>query len=263
MASRRRNADPPAPETPEPAAAADLPLEPPATAEPLEVRDAASLNTGHRERLRQRFVAGGADAVADYELVELLLFSAIPRRDVKPLAKQLLAEFGGLGELLAADPAQLERRGGLGLAAVAALKVVQAAAQRMLRAEVMNRPVLNSWDRLLNYLSVCLKHQPAEQFRLLFLDRRNTLIADEVQQRGTVDHAPVYPREVVRRALELHASAVIMVHNHPSGDPAPSKADIDMTRQVARALAGVNVVLHDHLVMARGGHNSFKAMGLL
>ena len=238
------------------------PVDPPADTDNAP-EPAPPHHVGHRERLRQRFLTGGADALADYELVELLLFAAIPRRDVKPLAKQLLTQFGGLGGLLTADPAQLERQGGLGLSAVAALKVVDAAARRMLRHDVMDRPVLSSWDRLLNYLSLALKHEKAEQFRLLFLDRRNVLIAEEVQQRGTVDHAPVYPREVVRRALELHASAVIMVHNHPSGDPTPSKADIDMTRQVARALQGVNVVLHDHLIMARGGHTSFKSMGLI
>ena len=218
---------------------------------------------GHRERLRRRLLTGGPDALADYELVELILFGAIPRRDVKPLAKQLLSEFGGLGGLLNAETVQLERRGGLGTAAIAGLKVVQAAAERMLREGVMDRPVIGSWDRLLDYLSLALKDVKTEQLRLLFLDRKNVLIAEEIQQRGTVDHTPVYPREVVRRALDLHASAVIMVHNHPSGDPTPSKADIDMTRQVARALSGVNVVLHDHLVIGRNGHHSFKSMGLI
>ena len=220
-------------------------------------------HAGHRERLRQRFLTAGSAGLADYELIELLLFAAIPRRDVKPLAKTLLAQFGGLGPLLAADPADLERRGGLGPAAVAALKVVEAAAQRMLREPVMDRPVLSSWDRLMDYLSLSLKFKPTEQFRLLFLDRRNALIADEVQQRGTVDQAPVYPREVARRALELHASALIMVHNHPSGDPQPSQADIDMTRQVARALAAVEVTLHDHLIIARGGQSSLRSLGLI
>jgi DNA repair protein RadC len=218
---------------------------------------------GHRERLRQRFLSAGPDALADYELLELLLFGAIPRRDVKPLAKQLLAQFGSFGGVLNADPAQLERRAGLGPAAAAALKAVAAASVRMLREEAAERPVLSSWDRLINYLNVAMKYEKAEQFRLLFLDRKNALIADEVQQRGTVDHAPVYPREVVRRALDLHASAVILVHNHPSGDPAPSKADIEITRQVAKAAAAVNVTVHDHLIVGRSGHTSFKTLGLL
>lgn len=218
---------------------------------------------GHRDRLRHRFLTAGPDSLADYELLELLLFGPIPRRDVKPLAKQLLEQFGGLGGVLTADPRQLERRGGLGPASVAALKAVSAAAVRMLRQEVLERPVLSNWAALLSYLEAAMKYEKAEQFRLLFLDRKNALIADEVQQVGTVDHAPVYPREVVRRALELHASALIMVHNHPSGDPAPSKADLEITRQVAKAAAAVNVTLHDHLIIGRTGHSSFKTLGLL
>ncbi len=218
---------------------------------------------GHRDRLRQRFLTAGPDSLADYELLELILFGAIPRRDVKPLAKQLLDQFGGLGGVLGAEPRQLEIRGGLGPAAVAALKVVGVAAVRMLRQQVMARPVLGSWDQLLAYLDVAMKFEKTEQFRLLFLDNKNTLIADEVQQRGTVDHTPLYPREVIRRALELHASALIMVHNHPSGDPTPSRADIEMTRQVATAAAAVNLRLHDHLIIGARGHNSFKTLGLL
>ena len=220
-------------------------------------------HAGHRERLRKRFLDAGPDSLADYELIELLLFGAIPRRDVKPLAKQLLAQFGGIGGLLAADAAALAGRGGLGPSAVAQIKATQAVAHRMMREEVTDRPVLGSWQNLLAYLSAVLKDQRREQVRLLFLDRKNRLIADEIQQEGTVDHAPLYPREVVRRALELHASALILVHNHPSGDPTPSKSDIEMTRQIAKAAATVNVVLHDHLIMARDGHSSFKAMGLL
>jgi DNA repair protein RadC len=218
---------------------------------------------GHRDRLRQRFLTAGPDSLADYELLELLLFAGIPRRDVKPLAKQLLAQFGSFGAVLHADPAQLERRAGLGPASVAALKAVAAASVRMLREEAAERPVLSSWDRLINYLNVAMKYEKAEQFRLLFLDRKNALIADEVQQRGTVDHAPVYPREVVRRALDLHASALILVHNHPSGDPAPSKADIEITRQIVQATSAVNVTVHDHLIVGRSGHTSFKTLGLL
>ena len=218
---------------------------------------------GHRERLRQRFLTAGPDSLADYELLELLLFAALPRRDVKPLAKQLLEQFGGFGGVLNAEPAQLERRAGLSQASIAALRVVGAAAARMLREQVMARPVLSSWTQLLDYLQVAMKYEDAEQFRLLFLDRKNILIADEVQQRGTVDHAPVYPREVVKRALELDASALIMVHNHPSGDVTPSRADIEITRQVAQAAAAVHITLHDHLIIGRNGHSSFKSLGLL
>lgn len=219
-------------------------------------------HAGHRERLRQRFLGSGPDALADYELLELILFSAIPRRDVKPLAKSLLAAFGGLGGVFNAEPRQLEAHG-LGEPTIALLKAIAAAGVRMLRAEVMARPVIGSWDRLLDYLGLVLKHERTEQFRLLFLDRKNALIADEAQQRGTVDQAPVYPREVVRRALELGASAVIMVHNHPSGDPTPSRADVEMTRAVVQALAAVDIALHDHVVVGRSGHASLKAQGLV
>lgn len=218
---------------------------------------------GHRDRLRRRFLTAGADSLADYELLELILFGAIPRRDVKPLAKQLLKQFGSLGGVLNAEAAQLSRRPGLSTASVAALKAAGAAATLMLREQVVDRPVIGSWTALLDYLTVALKYEPAEQLRLLFLDRKNVLITDEVQQRGTVDQTPVYPREVTRRALELHASAVIMVHNHPSGDPSPSTADIDITRQVADALRAVDIALHDHLIIGRAGHVSLRAEGLL
>ena len=218
---------------------------------------------GHRERLRQRFLQTGPDSLADYELLELLLFGAIPRRDVKPLAKQLLEQFGSLGAVVSADAIQLERRGGLGPAAIASLKVVAALSTRVLREQVHDQPVLSSWTQLINYLTAAMKYEKSEQFRLLFLDRKNQLIADEVQQRGTVDHAPVYPREVVKRALELHATALIMVHNHPSGDPTPSKADVEITRQVAKAAATINLTVHDHLIISRKGHTSFKSLGLL
>ena len=224
---------------------------------------AAPHYAGHRDRLRQRFLSAGAASLADYELLELLLFGCIPRRDVKPLAKQLIAQFGSLGGVIAADPAQLERRSGLGPATVATLKAVGAVAQRMLKEEVTDQPVLGNWPQLLAYLQVAMRYEKTEQFRLLFLDKKNRLIADEVQQRGTVDHTPVYPREVVRRALDLHASALIMVHNHPSGDPTPSRADIDMTKEVGRALGSVDIVLHDHLIVGRNRHSSFRALGLL
>jgi DNA repair protein RadC len=218
---------------------------------------------GHRDRLRRRLIDGGTSALGDYELLELVLFGAIPRRDTKPLAKALIEEFGSLGGVMAADPAALARRGGLGPAAVALLGAVAAIGERSLRERVMNRPVLANWRQLLDYLHAALRHRRQEEFRLLFLDRKNRLIADEVQQRGTVDHAPVYPREVARRALELHASAVIMVHNHPGGDPTPSRADVEITRQVDQALKAVQVTLHDHLVIGLDEHASFKTLRLL
>jgi DNA repair protein RadC len=218
---------------------------------------------GHRDRLRQRFLQGGPDALPDYELLELLLFLGIPRKDVKPLAKALIARFDGLAGVLTATTDALMEIPGITANAATAIKTVQAAAQRLARLQVMNRPVLSSWDNLLDYCHVALAHQPSEEFRLLFLDRQNVLIADEAQQKGTVDHTPVYPREVVKRALELNACAIIMVHNHPSGAPKPSRADIDMTRQVKDAVKAVGITLHDHLIIGKNGHNSFKSLGLL
>ena len=218
---------------------------------------------GHRERLRDRFRKNGGGALSDYELLELLLFSAIPRRDVKPLAKALIARFGGFGAVLSAERRALAEVPGLGEIAIDALKAAREAGVRLVREEAMERPVLGSWQKVLDYCRVTMAHAPTEQFRLLFLDRKNGLIADELQQTGTVDHAPVYPREVVKRALELAASAIIMVHNHPSGDPTPSKADIEMTRNVARAAEVVGVALHDHIIVGRTGHSSFKGLGLL
>ncbi|HYD98625.1 MAG TPA: DNA repair protein RadC [Alphaproteobacteria bacterium] len=217
---------------------------------------------GHRERLRQRYLTGGADALPDYELLELLLYMAIPRRDIKPLAKQLVAEFGSFAGVVTAEPARL-RASGLSDASLAAIKIVRDSAVRLARQEVINRPVLSSWQRLLDYCQVAMAHEKTEQFRLLFLDTKNMLIADEVQQRGTVNHTPVYPREVVKRALDLGATALIMVHNHPSGDPTPSKADIDMTKEVAKAAGALGVAVHDHVIVGRAGTLSFKSMGLL
>ena len=217
----------------------------------------------HRKRLRQRFLAGGADALPDYELLELLLTLAIPQKDVKPLAKTLIARFGSFNQVLTASPEALQEVDGIKEAAATALKVIQASAQRLARQEVMNRPVLASWDKLLDYCHISLAHRDIEQFHLLFLDRKNVLIADEAQQRGTVDHTPVYPREVVKRALELNATAIIMVHNHPSGDPTPSRADIEMTKLVRDAAKAVGITLHDHLVIGKKGHASFKSMNLL
>lgn len=218
---------------------------------------------GHRQRLRRRFLDGGADALPDYELLELLLCLALPQRDVKPLAKDLLARFGGLGGVLSAEVAALTQVPGIKENTAAALKLVAAAAGRLARTELLGRPVLSSWDKLLEYCRIRLAHEPKERFHLLFLDRKNALIADETQGRGTVDHTPVYPREVVKRALDLNASGIIMVHNHPSGDPTPSRADIDMTRLVHDAARAMGIVLHDHLVIGRDGHVSFRSLGLL
>ena len=205
----------------------------------------------------------GADALADYEMLALLLFQAMARQDTKPLAKRLLKHFGSFNEVISAEAAALKEIEGVGEAVVVALKCVQAAALRLSREEIMNRPVLANWDKLVAYCRAAMGFEKTERFRILFLNRRNVLIADEVQQTGTVDHTPVYPREVIKRALELGATALIMVHNHPSGDPTPSKADIDMTNEVKDAGAKLGITLHDHLIMTKAGHSSFKDMGLL
>lgn len=233
------------------------------TASTSETASEAPGWTGHRRRLRDRFLKGGPDALADYELLELLLFSALPRRDVKPLAKRLLAEFGSFAELIAAEPTRLKRIAGVGDAVVAALKVVEAASHRALRDQIIGRPAISSWQALLDYCKAAMQHNKSEQFRILFLDRKNVLIADEVQQSGTVDHTPVYPREVVRRALDLGASSLIMVHNHPSGDPTPSQQDIATTERVVEAGKALGIAVHDHVVIGRTGHVSFKALGYL
>ena len=225
--------------------------------------DDGDQHSGHRTRLRQRFLAAGAEALADYELLELLLFLAKPRGDVKPLAKRLIARFGSFAEAVSAPAAALREVDGMGEASIAALKTAQAAASRLLGQPLRDRPLLSSWTQLLDYCRVAMAHEPVEEVRVLYLDRKNRLIRDERQGRGTVDHTPLYPREVVKRALELGASALIVVHNHPSGDPSPSQADIAMTRQLAEAAAALGLVLHDHLIVARGGHTSFRAAGLL
>lgn len=217
----------------------------------------------HRQRLRDRFLQGGAAALPDYEMLELVLFRAIPRQDVKPLARALLEVFGDFNAVLSAPPTRLQEVAGIGPAVITELKIVEAAAHRLAQARVLNRPVISSWDALIGYCQTTLAHQDRETFRLLFLDRKNVLIADEAQARGTVDHVPVYPREVVKRALELNASALILVHNHPSGDPTPSNADIDMTRQVQTAADALGIVVHDHLVIGRSRQISFRSEGLL
>ena len=218
---------------------------------------------GHRKRLRDRFMAAGEEALPDYELLELVLYQAVPRGDTKPLAKALIKRFGGFAEVISAEPRRLAEVRGVGRAVTATLKIVQAAAIRLSRNRIMGRTAISSWDALLDYCQASMAYSATEQFRILFLDRKNALIADEVQQKGTVDHTPVYPREVVKRALELGASAVIMVHNHPSGDPTPSGADIDMTRQVIDAGKPLGIAVHDHIVVGKGSYTSFKSLGLI
>ncbi|MGD1879587.1 MAG: DNA repair protein RadC [Kiloniellaceae bacterium] len=219
---------------------------------------------GHRERLRDRLLERGGASLADHEILEFLLFGAKPRGDTKPLAKDLLAAFGGsLARVLPAPPEALAKVPGMGKASLAALKIVPQAAARLAREDAMTGDVISSWDKLLDYCRLTMAHQPIEQFRLLFLDKRNRLIADEVQQQGTIDHTPVYTREVMKRALELGAAALILVHNHPSGEAEPSAADIAMTEDLAGAATRLGIVIHDHLVIGRAGHASFRALGLL
>jgi DNA repair protein RadC len=218
---------------------------------------------GHRERLRERFREAGSDAVSDYELLELVLFRALPRRDVKPLAKSLITKFGSFAEAIAAPWPRLAEVGGLGDAAITELKVVEAAAHRLARGEVKRRHVLSSWMAVLDYCRAAMAFAEREQFRILFLDKRNQLIADEVQQVGTVDHTPVYPREVVKRALELSATAVILVHNHPGGDPTPSQADIEMTRVIVDVAKPLGIQVHDHIIVGKQGHASMRGLRLI
>jgi DNA repair protein RadC len=218
---------------------------------------------GHRERLRRRFREAGADAVPDYELLELILFRAAQRRDTKPLAKALLARFGTFAEVLNAPAELLAEVPGIGEAAITELKLVQAASVRLMRGEVLERPMLSSWNRVLDYCRASMGFEAKEQFRILFLDKRNQIIADEVQQKGTVDHTPVYVREVMKRALDLSATAIVLVHNHPSGDPTPSRADIEMTKQIVAAAKPLGVVVHDHIIVGKQGHASFRGLGLI
>jgi DNA repair protein RadC len=217
----------------------------------------------HRARLRARFMQGGAAAMPDYELLELILFRALPRGDTKPLAKRLLRTFGDLNRVMAAPPARLAEVKGVGTSVVEQIKIMEAVGHRMARAKVIRRPVLSSWDALLDYLRTAMAHQGVEQFRTLYLDRKNVLIADEMLAEGTVDHVPVYPREVVKRALELNASALILVHNHPSGDPSPSEADVSMTYAIRDAAEVLGLVLHDHLIVGKTGELSFRSEGIL
>ncbi len=217
---------------------------------------------GHRQRVRERALGSGLDGFQDYELLELLLFYGIERIDTKPLAKKLLERFGTLGDVFAAD-ADLLKEFDIDQRTLVLLRALRESGARLARREVVDRPVITSWQKLLDYCHAALAHEKTERFNILFLDRKNVLIADETQQKGTIDHTPVYPREVAKRALQLDASAIIMVHNHPSGDPTPSRADIEMTKEVKAALKAVGVELHDHLVIGRKAHASFRSLGLL
>lgn len=218
--------------------------------------------TGHRDRLRQRFLQSGPDALADYEMLELVLFMAIPRRDVKPLAKELLAKFDTFTGVLNAPLPELVKAG-LSENAAIALKAIQSSAHRLLKQEIMHKPILNSWQRLVDYCHATMAHEKKESFRILFLNKKNELIADEIHQTGTVDHTPAYPREIMKRALDVGATALILVHNHPSGDHTPSQADIDMTYAIQGAGDPFNIVIHDHIIVSKNGITSFKSKGLL
>jgi DNA repair protein RadC len=224
---------------------------------------AAPLHSGHRQRLKDRFRKGGADALPDYELLELVLFRAIPRRDTKDLAKTLIARFGSFAEVVNAPEPRLREVAGVGEAVITELKLVRAAALRLMRGEIGTGTVLSSWNQVLDYLRAAQGFEQREQFRILFLDKKNRLLADEIQGQGTVDHTPVYVREVVKRALELASTAIVLVHNHPSGDPTPSRADIDMTRMIVDAGRPLGVQVHDHIIVGRGGHASFRALRLI
>jgi len=230
---------------------------------PLAAGSLPSYIRDHRKRLRERFMTGGASAMPDYELLELVLFRAIPRRDVKPLARRLMDIFGDFNRVLSAPAARLTAVQGVGDAVVQELKIVEAATHRMMRSRIMNRQVISDWDAVLDYCHTSMAHRETEQFRVLYLDRKNVLIADEEQAQGTVDHVPVYPREVVKRALELNASALILVHNHPSGDPTPSDSDISVTRQMDEAAQALGLTLHDHLIIGKSSELSFRGAGYL
>lgn len=218
---------------------------------------------GHRQRLRERFLKPGGEHIADYELLELILFSARPRGDVKPIAKRLLKHFGSFDAVIHADVNELSKIDEVGEATIAALKMILVASKRLLKAEVKDKPVIQSWAALMDYCTLAMGKNKIEEFRVLFLNHKNALIADEVMQRGTVDHTPVYPREIIKRALELAASSLILLHNHPSGDPTPSKADIDMTKKIIEAAKSVNITVHDHVIISESGTYSFSSYNLL
>jgi len=231
--------------------------------QPASIGKPPSYLKDHRKRLRERLMIGGPEAMPDYELLELVLFRAIPRRDVKPLARTLLDTFGDFNRVISARVEQLLKVDGVGDAVICELKILEAAAHRLMRSKIMKRHVISSWDQVLNYCHTTMAHRETEQFRILFLDLKNTLIADEEQAKGTVDHVPVYPREVVKRALELNASAIILVHNHPSGDPTPSETDIAMTGQIDDAARTLGITLHDHLIIGKSCEFSFRSAGYL
>lgn len=218
---------------------------------------------GHRERLRQRLLERGAESLADYEILEFLLFGAKARGDTKPLAKKLIEEFGSLAAVFAASASDLQKISGVGDSTAAIIKLIPEAARRMSKEAILEHPIIDSWDKLLEYCQITMAQEKIEQFRLLFLDRKNRLVADELQQTGTVDHTPVYPREVVKRVLELNASALIMIHNHPSGDPTPSQTDIAMTMEIKSVCGKLGIELHDHLIISKTGHSSFRNLGHL
>jgi DNA repair protein RadC len=218
---------------------------------------------GHRVRLRERFRKAGSEAVADYEILEMILYRTIPRADTKPIAKALLKKFNSLGAVFGASEQLLCEVPGVGSSVALDLKILFAASHRMLKSEITGRELLGSWDKVLAYCTAAMSFETREQFRILFLDKKNVLIADEVQQTGTVDHTPVYPREVVKRALELAATAIILVHNHPSGDPVPSRADIEMTRTIVETAKPLGITVHDHIIIGRGTHASLKGLQLM
>jgi len=228
-----------------------------------EVKEKKPHYLGHRKRLRERFLKSGGKGMEDYEILEMLLFASKPRSDVKPLAKELVSKFGNMAAVLSAPPNELGNLGGMSDGAIASLKVAREAAVRMLAADIEDKPILQSWKNVLEYCRASMSFNKTEQFRIFFLDKKNKLIADELQQEGTVDHTPIYPREVVKRALELGASSIILVHNHPSGDPTPSKADVKMTEQIVMAAASLGVEVHDHLIVAGKKHYSFTSHGLI
>ncbi len=228
-----------------------------------EVAEAAQHYLGHRSRLRGRFLKAGGEALADYELLELVLFRAIPRRDVKPLAKALLARFGSFAGVVSARPERLREVEGLGEAAIVELKIVAEAVKRFTKVNIQNRPAMGSFSAVLEYCRTAMAYLDREEFRILFLDKKNILIADEVQSTGTIDHAPVYPREIMRRAFELNATAIILIHNHPSGDPSPSQTDIQLTKQIVSLGKSLNVAVHDHLIIGREGFASLRGLQLI
>ena len=236
-----------------------MPADPSDQSEPAE----APHYHGHRERLRDRFHGVGPDALSDYELLEMVLFAAQPRRDMKPLAKSLIKKFGSFAEVIHAPEARLREVKGVGDVTINGLKLIAAAASRIAKGELKQRTMLSSWNDVIDYCRTSMAFADKEQFRILFLDKRNQLIADEVQQTGTVDHTPVYPREVIKRALELSATAILLVHNHPSGDPTPSQADIQMTRAIIDIASPLGIAVHDHLIVGKNGHASLKGLKLI